>query len=145
MYKIIDNQGGGLMKNEVFNTKKEVIDRLARFHNSDFKESLGDKGIFDMLDGLKDEDERLDWLLEWGMWEIEEIDRKTLYRMVVKNELDRVSSLSYEELSKECAEWFVDEELECDSREDLIKDYMNDWERWQNDKNEDELLEIYNR
>lgn len=74
MYKIIDNQGGGLMKNEVFNTKKEVIDRLARFHNSDFKESLGDKGIFDMLDGLKDEDERLDWLLEWGMWEIEEIE-----------------------------------------------------------------------
>jgi len=76
MYKIIDTQGSGTFASEIFKTKKDVIKRLADFHDTDFinedEITGGYKNIYQELEQMKDDNERLDWLLEWGQWELEE-------------------------------------------------------------------------
>ncbi len=64
---------------EIFNNKQEGIERLAEFHNINYT-GVKDDGkdtpyddIFEFLATLKDDEARLDWLLDYGCWEIEEI------------------------------------------------------------------------
>lgn len=75
MYKIIDNQGGGLKKTEVHKDLKSVVDSLANFHDNDF-EGVKDNGeyykdIYEFLDTLKDDFSRLDFLMSHGDWSVE--------------------------------------------------------------------------
>lgn len=81
MYKIIDIQGGGMMLNDIFKTKKSIIDRLAGYHDSDFEgQRINGQpyaNIHEWLYEMKDEDERLNALLEWGQWELEELPERT--------------------------------------------------------------------
>ncbi len=76
-YKIIDLQGGGLMADDIFETKQEIIDRLASFHSVDYEGQKFDgtfyKDIYEFLDTLKGCYSQLNWLLDYGQWEIEEI------------------------------------------------------------------------
>ncbi len=78
MYKLKRIQGDDIMQDDIFKTKQGVLDRLAGYHDSDFNGERSDgtpyKHIFELLDELETEAERLDWLLEWGQWELEEVD-----------------------------------------------------------------------
>lgn len=76
-YRIIDMQGGGLMQDDIFESKQEVVDRLASFHSVDYTGEKFDgtpyKDIYEFLDTLKGCYSQLDWLLEYGKWAVEEI------------------------------------------------------------------------
>jgi len=78
MYKIIDLQGdnGFLLTKEYFKTKKTIIKRLADFHDIDFTGCIDDKGeeievsLFEFLKQFKTTQAKLDYLLDYGMWEV---------------------------------------------------------------------------
>ena len=63
----------------VFNSKEEIIAHLASFHNIDY-EGQDDKGnditIYEKLRTLKTEKAKLDYLLEYGEWELELINKE---------------------------------------------------------------------
>jgi len=59
---------------DVYSSKKEVLNKLAEFHNDDFLFGRDDfHSIFELLDTLKNDEERLDFLLKYGYWELEEV------------------------------------------------------------------------
>jgi len=62
---------------ELFESKLDVIKALADFHDNDFsgvdENDEPYQDIEDFLLTLEDEEARLNWLLEHGQWEIEEI------------------------------------------------------------------------
>ncbi len=80
-YKIKDLQfdlryfGGN--EGVIFNSKKEILDTLAEYHNIDYtgvKDNNEEyEDIFEFLNTLKNQQERLNWLLEYGEWEIETV------------------------------------------------------------------------
>ena len=59
MYKLKDNQGQGLFEKLTFKTKEEVRQHLYNFHSNDVQ-CTGN--------------ERLEWFLEIGDWELIEIN-----------------------------------------------------------------------
>ncbi len=65
-----------------FGSKKDVIEALADFHDIDYtgvKNNGKDtpyKDIWEFLNTLKDDEARLNWLLEYGEWKIEEVSIK---------------------------------------------------------------------
>jgi len=62
-----------------FDSKKEILDQLASYHDIDYSGVKNDgkdtpyKDIWEFLNTLKDDEARLNWILEYGEWEIEEI------------------------------------------------------------------------
>ena len=62
-----------------FNSKKEILEQLASYHDNDYSGVKDDgkdtpyKDIWEFLNTLKDDKDRLNWLLEYGEWEIEEV------------------------------------------------------------------------
>lgn len=62
---------------EPFKTKKEVMQQLAAYHSIDYtgvkKNGKPYKSIYRFLSTLKNDTERLNWLLGYGEWEIEEV------------------------------------------------------------------------
>lgn len=72
VYKIKDLQGAGLKEDYVFKSKEEIIQNLADFHDQDY-ESENWENIYAFLASLYTEQERLDWLCDWGSWEILDI------------------------------------------------------------------------
>ena len=62
-----------------YNSKKEILDQLASYHDIDFSGVKNDgkdtpyENIYDFLATLKNDKERLNWLLEYGVWEIEKV------------------------------------------------------------------------
>lgn len=82
-YRILDNQVGRYFWNgEIIGNKKEVIEALADYHDTDYKGVKDDgkdtpyKNIWEFLATLKDDDEKLNWLLEYGEWELEAVNKK---------------------------------------------------------------------
>lgn len=79
-YKIADNQRGGyyFADGEIFKTKKDVAEQLMDYHDIDFKgtdENDNELSIEEFLkhhkiDSLED---KLNWVLEYGDWTLEEI------------------------------------------------------------------------
>ena len=61
----------------VFNSKKEILEQLADYHNIDYSGVKDNEepyeDIWEFLNTLKDDEARLNWVLEYGEWEIEEI------------------------------------------------------------------------
>jgi hypothetical protein len=68
-YKIIDLQGAGFRKGLVFNSKKEVIESLQSLHEDDWS---GEKPLAEVLQNIPTEQGKLDWLCDYGDWEIKE-------------------------------------------------------------------------
>lgn len=62
---------------EIFYSKKEIIDNLTAYHDIDYSGVKDNdepySSLYEFLDTLKDDETRLDWLLEHGQWEIEEV------------------------------------------------------------------------
>jgi len=81
MYKIKDLQfdvryfGGD--EGIIFKTKKEIMEHLVSYHDNDYSGVKSNKepykDIYEFLKTLKNDYTRLDWLLEYGQWEIEYI------------------------------------------------------------------------
>ena len=61
----------------IFDSKEEILDHLADFHNIDFTcvkdndEPYED--IYECLNEMKDFKTRLEWILDYGEWEVEEV------------------------------------------------------------------------
>jgi len=78
MYQINDLQfpGGRLFADGVeFKTKKDILDQLIDYHSVDFTEIKNDEACYESLDeflalSFKTSKEKLDWILEYGEWEI---------------------------------------------------------------------------
>lgn len=83
MYKIADLQipGRYVCDGELFNSKEECADYLIEYHSIDFS-GTDDKDneleIWEYLEfwKIKTAKEKLDWVLEYGQWEIEKIKKK---------------------------------------------------------------------
>jgi len=79
MYKIIDNQldsyfAGG----DVFDTIEDVVSQLISYHDIDFTgvdENDNELSLSDYLKhwGIVETKEQLNWLLDYGEWEIERV------------------------------------------------------------------------
>lgn len=74
-YKLKDLQGGGLKEDYIFKNKEEIIQNLADYHNQDF-ESENWEHIYALLASMYTEQEKLDWLCDWGGWEVVEVTGK---------------------------------------------------------------------
>ena len=76
MYKLIDLQGVGTMADRKFKTKKEIIEALASYHDIDFTGCLPDNqeiSIYEYLKQFKTTQVKLDYLLQYGEWEIRKV------------------------------------------------------------------------
>ncbi len=84
MYRIIDRQGMGTMESRRFKTKADVVEALASYHDIDFTGCLRDNeevsiydneevSIYDYLKQFKTTQAKLDYLLDYGDWEIEKM------------------------------------------------------------------------
>jgi len=78
-YKIADNEirGRYFADEAIFNTKQDIIDQLASFHDVDF-EGVDDndneyESIYAFLDTIKDDEMKLNFLLDHGNWSLEEV------------------------------------------------------------------------
>ena len=80
-YRIVDiQQECYFAEAEIFNTKEDIIERLANFHDIDY-EGVKDNDkpyddIWEFLRTLKNDKERLEWLLDYGQWEIEAVTKE---------------------------------------------------------------------
>jgi len=78
MYRVIDGQGMGTMETRIFKTKADVVEALASYHSVDFFGLLKDREatIYDYLKQFKTTQAKLDYLLDYGTWEIETIRKE---------------------------------------------------------------------
>lgn len=73
-FKIIDTQGTGVFHGEVFETLEDVVTRLADYHDMDWSGVDSDDNpisIYEQLERIGDTTEQLNFLLEYGSWELE--------------------------------------------------------------------------
>jgi hypothetical protein len=78
MYRVIDRQGMGTMESRVFKTKADIVEALASYHSIDFFGLLEDREatIYDYLKQFKTIQAKLDYLSDYGDWEIETIRKE---------------------------------------------------------------------
>lgn len=77
-YRIIDRQLNCYFADgEIFQKRKDIFYRLASYHSADYEgEKLSGEpyaDIWEFLATLPDLEAKINWLLEWGEWEIEEV------------------------------------------------------------------------
>ena len=85
MYRIIDRQLNCYFADgEVFPKLKDVFYRLASYHSADYEgeksEGVPYADIWEFLATLKSLQEKINWLLEWGEWEIEEVAKNEVLK-----------------------------------------------------------------
>jgi len=76
MYKIIDLQGVGTMEDRRFKTKKAIVEALASYHDIDFTGCLRDNDetdIYTYIEQFKTTQEKLDYLCDYGQWEVKRL------------------------------------------------------------------------
>jgi len=60
-----------------FNSKAKILEQLASYHDIDYTGVKNDdtpyKDIWEFLNTLENDEARLNWILEYGEWEIEEV------------------------------------------------------------------------
>jgi hypothetical protein len=84
VYRVKDNQITGRYFNDgEIKTKEMVIEDLTDFHDIDFEGEKDDgtpyKDMAEFIASLKDDEERLDFILNHGDWSLEEVsDREVL-------------------------------------------------------------------
>ena len=58
-----------------YETKKDILDQLASYHDIDYTGVKDDntpyESIWEFLNTLENDTERLNWILEYGEWDIE--------------------------------------------------------------------------
>ena len=96
MYKVRDcqfNYDKYFHDGAIFKSKDEVIDHLAEYHSIDWTGVDDDDNpisIWEFLETLRTEDEKLEWILCYGQWELEEITAEDMTDLVfdtlMKNE-----------------------------------------------------------
>jgi hypothetical protein len=86
MFKLIDLQGdnGFSLTKRLYKTKKQIIKVLTDFHDIDFTGCIDKKGkevevsLYDYLKRFKTIKKKLDYLLDYGQWEVKRIKNKKL-------------------------------------------------------------------
>ena len=75
----------------VYNNREEILEQLADYHDIDY-EGVKDDGkdtpyedIWEFLNTLKDDEARLNWVLEYGQWEIEEIENYEEIKRIIND------------------------------------------------------------
>lgn len=81
MYRIIDLQGMGIHEEERFETKAEIVEHLANFHDIDFSGTDDKNNELDIWEYFKfwklnTVKKQLEYLLQYGEWEIETIGKE---------------------------------------------------------------------
>jgi len=82
MYRIKDLQieGRYFWEGHRFKNKEEMIEALACYHDIDYigEDDQGNEyyDIWKFLDTLKTASKQLNWLLDYGQWEVEKCGRK---------------------------------------------------------------------
>lgn len=76
--RIVDTQNGTYFHDgDIFTRKDDIIEALASYHDIDFTGVKSDdepfEDIFEFLDTIPYKDDRLNWLLEYGEWDLEEV------------------------------------------------------------------------
>ena len=74
-YKVVDGYSA-FHDGELFKSKEDIIENLASYHSIDWdgQNAMGEYiEIEEYLANMSEEDQ-LDFLLEWGQWELEEIE-----------------------------------------------------------------------
>lgn len=73
MYTITDGEFSGMMSGETFDTLQDVINRLADYHDNDWS-GVNDSDepitIYETLDVMEDDMERITFLCEHGTWDV---------------------------------------------------------------------------
>jgi hypothetical protein len=78
-YKLKCLQGSELKEDYIFNSKEEVLQNLADFHDMDYSgekfEGVPYKDIYEFLTENmgNDTDKKLNWILDYGSWELIEL------------------------------------------------------------------------
>jgi hypothetical protein len=98
MYKIIDLQGVGTKENRIFETLEDIIEELADYHDIDYegvKENNEPyKNIWEFLNTLKDDTERLNWLCCYGEWKVEELKSECCNVVIFNNGFDIIDLIT---------------------------------------------------
>lgn len=83
MYKIADLQipGRYFADGSKYKTKSDIVEQLLSYHDIDFSGTDDKNNELDIWDYLvfwkiKTTKERLDWVLEYGQWAIEKVEKK---------------------------------------------------------------------
>ena len=78
-YKIIDLQCADFFDEIIFKSKEEVVDALLIIHNNDFNNSDFNT-IEDLFKHFKVNtiEEKLNWLCDYGSWEIELLNNEKI-------------------------------------------------------------------
>lgn len=78
-FVIVKDYNGFSLTEEKFKTKKDIVKRLASFHDVDFTGCIDKNGIdievslYEFLKQFKTTEQKLNYLLDYGMWDIEKI------------------------------------------------------------------------
>jgi len=85
MYRIADLQTPGkyFANGELYETKEQIVEQLADFHNIDFIGTDDKNNELEILEYFKfweinTTKDQLDWLLDYGQWRIEKIKKGDL-------------------------------------------------------------------
>ena len=77
-YRIVDRQifGRYFADGDIFESEEAVLEHLAEFHSIDFDEAQEDNDVRDIFRYMDDEfstdEKRLNWILNYGQWALEE-------------------------------------------------------------------------
>lgn len=73
----------------VFETKADVLEQLASYHSIDFDEQKDNgeyyEDIWEFLDTFEDEEAKLQWILDYGQWELEEVGEYEKIHKIIDN------------------------------------------------------------
>jgi len=62
----------------IYRDKLEILEQLSLYHNIDYEGVKNNgspyKDIYEFLYTLKNNEERLNWILDYGQWKIEEVN-----------------------------------------------------------------------
>ena len=92
LYRIFDCQLGCWFSNgKIYKGIKEVIEHLINYHSIDFEGETENQSMVDYMKKYKTDKDKINFLSEYGEWDIEETNIKELE----KEYRDLISSLDY--------------------------------------------------
>lgn len=114
MYKIIDNENGGLKRNEIHDTKESVRQSLISFHSIDW---TGEQDIESMS---------LDFMLDYGNWELVEMTKDDLIKEI-ENTLSEIPNEDETlQILEDSMEYFCSTWDKCEGYKHAISETLND-------------------
>lgn len=70
------------------------------------------------------------------------MDKKEMLQIIEQRELRSLQAMNMEELRREVEEWFGEPVSPMETREELYRDYLEDFMRYRESESEEELLAV---